>query len=479
MKSHTQSGTGVSAGLGGGKLRRCLREEGFSLLELVVAMALFLIVGGTALTLFSRHEALLGQEQGMAGLNIGLRNALAQIQVDAVNAGSGTTPGSTYVASWPVGVTIVNSNPNASPPCTPATTGTYTVNCFDQLNVVMVDPNTPPLQLLSSYGTPAQNTCLNTSNETCNTTTPTVLGTEGTMSVTGSLPTGYSSGTYYSHFQTNDQVLFVDVSSSAQSFTVATLTQNGSNASPNVQLTFQTTQPQGYNYGATAGNDPLGMTTPFCYVNTTAGSSTITWNTGNYFVADSANGVSWDNQQILICNPSGSSANSCNSYTVSTVPSSTSLTVTSAATPATTLTKAAFFFYSANSTTNQFYSGDFVLRLLPIQYTLNVSNPSDPQLVRKQGTVSSVVMDQVIGFKVGAAWWNSPPTGSDFLYDYNSSDYGNNFSLVRAVRISIIGRTTPSTDPTYTYVNSFDGGRYQIRGSSIVVNPRNLTMSND
>jgi hypothetical protein len=78
-------------------------------------------------------------------------------------------------------------------------------------------------------------------------------------------------------------------------------------------------------------------------------------------------------------------------------------------------------------------------------------------------------MDQVIGFKVGAAWWNNPleATEGNFSYDYNSVDYGNNFTLVRAVRVSIIGRTAPIA------------GQYQIRGSSIVVNPRNLTMSND
>jgi len=100
-------------------------------------------------------------------------------------------------------------------------------------------------------------------------------------------------------------------------------------------------------------------------------------------------------------------------------------------------------------------------------------------LVRTQAGVSSTVMDQVIGFKVGAAWWNSTIDINNFQYDYTSTDYGNNFSLVRAVRVTIIGRTVPSSDPLYTYTNPFDNGHYQIRGMSIVVNPRNLTMSND
>jgi Tfp pilus assembly protein PilW len=460
-------------------LRLKARAAGFSLFELCVAMAIFLIVGGTAMTLFSRHEALLSQEQGTAGLNIGLRNALSQIQMDLVNAGSGLVPGAASVTSWPVGVIIVNSNPNASPVCSPATTGTYTANCFDSMTIVMVDPKTPYLQLGSSYTSAA---CLNTTGEACGTSN--VVTTEGTTTVTGALPSGYSAATYASNFKNGDQVLFVDVSSSGQSFTVATLTAAGSaSGSSNVVLTFDETQPGGYNYGATSANDPLGMTTPYCYVSTTSGSTTVTQVSGNTFPPDRIVGSTpinsaWDGESVQICNNS-TGVSTCTSYTVSTVPSTTSLTLTSA--PTATLSNAPFFFYTTYSTTNSFFQNDFVLRLLPIQYSVSEANASDPQLVRTQAGTPNTVMDQVIGFKVGATWWNNPleATEGNFGYDYNSVDYGNNFSLVRAVRVSIIGRTTPSTDPTYTYTNPFDGGRYQIRGSSIVVNPRNLTMSND
>ena len=55
-------------------------DHGFSLIELMVAMSVFLIISVTAFTLFSRHQSLLGQEQGVSGLNIGLRNALSQLQ---------------------------------------------------------------------------------------------------------------------------------------------------------------------------------------------------------------------------------------------------------------------------------------------------------------------------------------------------------------------------------------------------------------
>jgi hypothetical protein len=43
--------------------------------------------------------------------------------------------------------------------------------------------------------------------------------------------------------------------------------------------------------------------------------------------------------------------------------------------------------------------------------------------------------------------------------------------------ISLIGRTKPTTDPSYKFRNSFDSGAYEIQGVSLVVNPRNMSMS--
>ncbi|HTS68388.1 MAG TPA: hypothetical protein VMO17_05355 [Terriglobia bacterium] len=450
-------------------LRRGPTDAGFSLFELVTAMAVFLVVGGVSLTLFSRHQTLLGKEQGMAGLNIGLRNALSQIQMDGVNAGSGVLTGGTQIPTWPVGITIQNNNPNAAPACNPTATNppTYAANCFDVLNIVMVDPNTPPLQLVSSYGTTAGTTCLNTNASGASqcTAAATNLSSTATNTVTGSVPAGYTASTVAPMYKQGNYILLVDVAqqSGLQLFTTSVLSATGTTSGSNVQLTFNQTQPVGFNSGATVGNDPLSMTVPYCYVNTTNGSPTVTWASGNSkFVTTGA----WQNYTIQIGNLS---------YAVSAVNSATSLTLTTNATATTTSAP----FNTSVGVTNTFYSGDWVLRLLPIQYSVSLANPADPQLVRTQGNVSSVVMDQVIGFKVGAAWWNSTNIVSDFPYDYQSADYANNFSLVRAVRVSIIGRTAPSTDPNYSYTNPFDGGHYQIRGSSIVVNPRNLTMSND
>jgi hypothetical protein len=132
------------------------------------------------------------------------------------------------------------------------------------------------------------------------------------------------------------------------------------------------------------------------------------------------------------------------------------------------------------------------VKLVPIQYYVDTTaNPSDPTLYRKQNGVASVIMDQILGFKVGASIWNTIDNSTGYsvpYYNYQASNYsissaqpeGYNFSLVRSIRVSIIARTAPSatTNPG-TYHNSFDGGAYQVLGRAIVVNPRNLSMNDD
>ena len=101
-------------------------------------------------------------------------------------------------------------------------------------------------------------------------------------------------------------------------------------------------------------------------------------------------------------------------------------------------------------------------------------------------------MDQIIGFKVGAALWdNDQLCGyTTPCYNYQASTYaigaaasgtsGWNFSLIRAVRVSLIARTTPNlSSQQYVFKNTFDQGPYQVQGTAIVVNPRNLSMSDD
>ncbi len=62
---------------------------GFSLIELMVAMSVFMIVGGAAIALVRRHMPLFNSAQNQTNLNITLRNAVAQFQMEVVNAGTG------------------------------------------------------------------------------------------------------------------------------------------------------------------------------------------------------------------------------------------------------------------------------------------------------------------------------------------------------------------------------------------------------
>jgi prepilin-type N-terminal cleavage/methylation domain-containing protein len=112
---------------------------GFSLVELMVAMSVFLIVGGAAISLVRRHMPLFNSAQNQTNLNITLRNAVAQFQMEVVNAGTGFA-GSTPTAFSPMGVTI-NKAANAN--C--KATATYVAGCFDQFSLIAVDSTLPLL----------------------------------------------------------------------------------------------------------------------------------------------------------------------------------------------------------------------------------------------------------------------------------------------------------------------------------------------
>jgi hypothetical protein len=143
---------------------------------------------------------------------------------------------------------------------------------------------------------------------------------------------------------------------------------------------------------------------------------------------------------------------------------------------------------SIDQTGSKFCDTDWVIRLTPIKYDVDLSVPDDPKLRRtllvKGATPSAngvTLSEQVIGFKVGASLVNG--TTDTPTYNFNSSTFkvtstaaGYDYTMVRSVMISLIGRTPPVEDPTYVFRNSFDGGPYQIQGVSVVVNPRNLSM---
>ncbi len=355
--------------------------RGFSLVELLVAMLVFLVVSSAAFTLFSRHQVLLTQTQGLAGLNIGLRNALTQIQTDAANAANGLVLGA-YVPAWPVGATIINQNPGTA--CNNPATFQYSSTCFDTLNIILVDPSTPTCNLAAN---------LNTS-------------TQSTVNV---IPTSGTASTYASNFKTGDTLLVVNANGSP--FTTITLTANGKASGSNIQLSFTSTSSTGVN--------PMDSPPP----------------------------------------PTGKG------FLITTDGLSTDLGV----------------LYYQNSPTT-----DWVIRLAPITYYVDTTNPNNPTLMREvYGGTPAALVDQVVSFKVGAALVNDPTDN----YYYNASapgatlaaaeqygGYNNEFTQIRAIRITLMVRTTPNGSLS-SYKNEFDGGPYQVLGGSVVVNPRNLSMN--
>jgi prepilin-type N-terminal cleavage/methylation domain-containing protein len=347
--------------------RVCRPEEssrGFSLLEMLIALAMFVVVSGVAFSLLRQHQPLFNRQQNMAGLNIAMRNAAAQLQLDLSNAGTGFYAGAN-IPGFPVGVTVSNSDPGGG--CNNAAAHTYGPNCFDSLNVIAVDSNTP-----LAHPTNNGSNCVST-----------------TSAVLFATPTGPTTlAQLAAAYHTGDQILVVK--SDGSQMTTAILTHNGQVAGAKVQLQHNPTGADGSN---SAGNDPLGIS-----VNST------------------------------------------------------------------------------NKLGEQFCDTDWVMKLSPIRYAVDATDTSNPKLTRTQGGSTAVLADQIIGFKIGVATWNSPASTDTLAYSFDASSYGYDYTLIRSLRLSLIGRTTPVPDPNYNYRNALDQGPYQIQGISVVVNPRNLSM---
>ena len=90
---------------------------------------------------------------------------------------------------------------------------------------------------------------------------------------------------------------------------------------------------------------------------------------------------------------------------------------------------------------SQFCGSDWILKLAPITYSVDsTTDPNNPTLIRTvKGSSPNVVMDQIVGFKVGASIWNNATNSTNVQYYYDSSQYPvpNDFSAVRSVRVSL------------------------------------------
>jgi len=360
-------------------------SPGFSLVELMVAMFIFVVISGAAIRLVQRHVPMATAQQNQASLNFNIRNAIAQMQVDVVNAGTGYYAGAN-IPAWPIGLTILNCGDlvngcnaltgNAN--CYNAATLTYGQGCFDTLNVIASDPTVPP-----SHPTDIGTNCVST-----------------TSSTLFANPTGSeTANALASAFNSGDELLLVK--SDGSQMTTVNLTKAGSVSGNKVQLQHNPTGTDGSN-----STDMFG-----------------------------------------IANPT-----------------------------------------DANKLGTQFCNTDWILKISVITYSVDASNPANPQLVRSiNGAAPVVIADQIIGFKVGAMTWNTTANDDMATYLFNAPapspssgctsncGYLNDWSLIRSVLVSVIGRTAPS--PADPFRNTFDGGPYKVQSVSVVINPRNLSMN--
>ena len=93
---------------------------------------------------------------------------------------------------------------------------------------------------------------------------------------------------------------------------------------------------------------------------------------------------------------------------------------------------------------------------------MDLTNPANPVLTRTvagatQTLSQKTLATQIIGLKIGASLFNNTLDTDTTTYSFDSSSYNNgtavpyNYTLVRSIMVSLIGRTAPTTDPNYVF----------------------------
>jgi type II secretory pathway pseudopilin PulG len=376
---------------------------GFTLVEFLVAMTMFVVLSGAVLEMFAKQAPYFTRQQNLAGVNISLQNAVSQMQLDLANAGTGYYPGA-IIAAAPIGATIINT-PSGAGACNVAATFTYTAACFDTLNILTLNPNIPPAHPTNATGGTASTICSNVNTSPFYIqpnafTAPTTLAQALTATA--------------AEFKAGDQLLLITTGGATHSIT-----------------------------GPTGGNSA------------TASSGTLV----NSIVLTAAPTIGANYVSLPFTVAPAGSLYTTDPLGVSTVDST--------------------------NLGGAFCAADWVMKLEPTTYGIDVTNAQDPKLTRTQNGNVDTIAEQIIGFKVGAATWVSALNTSSLTYSFygknlstaNPKGYGNNFELIRSVRVTMLGRTNPNPDPSYTFRNTFDGGPYQVIDASVVINPRNMTMN--
>jgi prepilin-type N-terminal cleavage/methylation domain-containing protein len=412
-------------------------SRGFTLIELMVAMVVFLVVAGTAFSVFDQHMQMITHQENLSGVNLALRSASGQLQMDLQGAGQnllGTVPpDGSY--DFSTGVIIQNEVPpvqgGTAPACTPAaSTWAYPVPsaCFDSVTIfgspsctANVSTGKPPVLVLESGVIVSSATSLTASDPNLG-----VPATDATC------------------FHAGDELLLIQEPTGGTAPTCI-----------NGQSSFCVGEVE-----LSAAPTVSGSNLSFSFTST-----------GSNGAPTGCPGSSCTDPQQILYNPVTSGTNFVKSIQNTFTAGNTFLVDVGGSTSAIT--------YSV---------------------VVNPSNAADTQLQRCASSGCAVLADEVIGFKVGATLWSNESASqpdianyffdpSTYCYDWTGTVNCNSlpvptagydaydYSLIRAVRISLIGRTVPSQDPTLVnFANGFDGGPYLIQQASTVVDLRNMSI---
>lgn len=192
--------------------RRTTSALGFSLIELLVALGIFVTMSLGAMSLVKQHVPLAATVQNQVGLNIALSNVIAQIQSDGVNAGSGFEQ---QLANndFPLGMTIIN--------CGDVQNGCNNAAGNDTLNIIAMDLNTPAAPITDMAGNLTNPN--NVSSQSCSfSTNTTIYITIPPQLLISSSPV--TPAAWAAHYNTGDYILLVDENNSGNQLTTTQLT---------------------------------------------------------------------------------------------------------------------------------------------------------------------------------------------------------------------------------------------------------------
>ena len=404
--------------------------RGFSLIELLVATAIFVVVAGSAFSLFNRHVALAAKQETLSGVNIGMRNAMSQLEMDLSGAAQNLLGSVPNTPTFSLGVIIQNNVPGSAgiTGCIANTQSwAYPTSsaCFDSLTVIVPKSNAPVLSITDSEDLK--------STTTINATDPNLVLPDATLTADLTRDAG--------SFAAGDELLILEpggglncspnTAFSTYCMTAVTLTANAAVAGSAITLPHNLVGAGGapLNCPGPTCTDPLGIIFSATHNPNFTNALTATPSVNNTYIIDLGNG-----------------ANNI-TYAVQANP--------------------------ANAADTQL-----------VRCTGAACAPGNSQ----------VLADEVVGFKVGAALWDYRWLTDIASYFYDSSKYCNgqdttvdctanpaptndpyDYSLVRSVRMSLIARTAPHADLSLNrFTNGFDGGPYMVQQSSVVVDLRNM-----